>query len=105
MATKSPADQVKEAVWKYTAQAFVLIVVFGFGLFTGYTKWAAGDTGQPALAKRLSELDVELNRVKNERGDCQKTLEVTTTRKKQVDKTVVDLRKQLAAAKSGAPAQ
>jgi hypothetical protein len=100
MATKSPADQVKEAVWKYTAQGVVLAVVFGAGVFVGYQRWGAGDMGQPALAKRVSELDIEINRVKNERGECQKTLEVTNTRKQQVEKTVTDLRKQLAAAKT-----
>ena len=99
MATKSPQEQVKEAVWRYTAQGVILAVVFGAGVFVGYQRWGSGDTGQPALAKRVAEMDVEMNRVKNERGDCQKTLEVTNTRKQQVEKTVTDLRKQLAAAK------
>jgi len=104
--TKSPQDQVKEAVWRYTAQGVVLAVVFGAGLFVGYQKWGSGDMGQPALAKRVTDMDVEMNRVKNERGDCQKTLEVTNGRKQQIEKTVADLRKQLAeAAKPASAAQ
>lgn len=102
MATKPPADQVKEAVWKYTANAVVLAVVFGAGIFVGYQRWGSGDMGQPALAKRVADMDVEMNRVKNERGDCQKTLEVVNSRKQQADKTLADLRKQLAAAKTSA---
>ena len=49
--TKSPQDQVKEAVWRYTAQGVILAVVFGAGLFVGYQKWGSGEMGQPALAK------------------------------------------------------
>lgn len=96
MATKSPADQVKEAVWKYAAQAVVLGVVFGGGFFVGYQKWGAGENGQPALAERAKELDLEVNRLKNERRELQSQLEVTTARKKEIDQIVTDLRKQLA---------
>lgn len=104
---KSAADQVKEAVWKYTAQALVLAVVFGFGVFVGYQKWGpgAGDQGQPALAARVQKMDLELNRIKNEREDCKKVLEVTTGRKQNADKQIAELRQKLATLQAAAVSQ
>jgi len=83
---KSAASQVKEAAWTYAAWVLVLTVVFLAGVFLGYSLWGSGDMGQPALAKRTAQLDQDLNRVKNEREGCQKTLEVTKTRMDQCNK-------------------
>ena len=101
MAEKSPADQVKEAVWKYTAQGLTLVIVFGAGLFLGSQLWGpgAGDMGQPALAKRVEDLDLEINRVKNEREDCQKVLGVTRSRETDAKEKAKELKKELKALK------
>ena len=101
MAEKSPADQVKEAVWKYTAQGLTLAIVFGGGLFLGSQLWGpgAGDMGQPALAKRVEELDLEVNRVKNEREDCKKVMEVTQSRYSDAQKKTKEQKKELKALK------
>jgi hypothetical protein len=90
---KSPAAQVKEAAWTYTAWALVLTVVFLAGVFLGYSLWGSGEMGQPALAKRVSKLDEDINRVKNEREDCQKVREVTDARKIACEKELDSLKK------------
>jgi hypothetical protein len=92
MEQKSPGDQVKEAVWTYTGYALILALVFGAGLFTGYQLWGAGEMGQPVLAARVAALDQDLNRIKNEREDCQKVLEVTRTRNDALQKEVASLK-------------
>lgn len=83
---KSPAAQVKEAAWKYTAQGLTLLVVFGAGVFLGFQLWGAGDAGARHLRERLPQLELELNRIKNEREDAQKKFEVTEARRAQLEK-------------------
>lgn len=92
MAEKSAADQVKDAAWVYTQRVIVVLLFFGAGVFLGYQKWGAGDMGQPALAERVAKLDQDVNRIKNEREDCQKVLQVTQTRKEAVDKELAALK-------------
>lgn len=92
MAEKSAADQVKDAAWVYTQRIIVVLLFFGAGIFLGYQKWGAGDTGQPALMERVAKLDADVNRIKNEREDCQKVLQVTQTRKEAVDKELAALK-------------
>jgi predicted negative regulator of RcsB-dependent stress response len=89
---KSAADQVKDAVWVYTQRTIVALLLFGAGLFLGYQLWGAGEMGQPALAARVEKLDQDMNRVKNEREDCQKVLQVTQTRKEAVEKELQALK-------------
>ncbi len=94
---KSAADQVKEAVWVYTQRVVIVLLFFGAGLFLGYQLWGAGDMGQPALAERVVKLDEDLNRIKNEREDCQKVLQVTQTRYDAMQKELQALRERSAA--------
>jgi len=90
---KSPAAQVREAAWTYTAWALVLTVVFLAGVFLGYSLWGSGEMGQPSLAKRVAALDEDMNRIKNEREDCQKVREVTEARKAACEKELDSLKK------------
>jgi hypothetical protein len=92
MSDKSPGDQVKDAVWVYTQRVIVLLLVFGGGLFLGYQLWGSGDMGQPALSERVAKLDQDMTRIKNEREDCQKVLQVTQTRKEAADKELATLK-------------
>ena len=92
MSEKTAADQVKDAAWVYTQRVIVMLLFFGGGLFLGYQLWGAGDMGQPALAERVAKLDQDVNRIKNEREDCQKILQVTQTRKDQADKELAALK-------------
>lgn len=94
---KSAADQVKDAVWVYTQRVVVVLLFFGAGLFLGYQKWGAGENGQPALLQRVDKLELDLNRIKNEREDCQKVLAVTQARKDTAEKELTALK-----AKAGA---
>jgi len=89
---KSAADQVKDAVWVYTQRVIVALLVFGGGLFLGHQLWGAGENGQPALIERVAKLDQDFNRVKNEREDCQKVLQVTQSRKETADKELAALK-------------
>ncbi|MEW6271784.1 MAG: hypothetical protein AB1689_21080 [Thermodesulfobacteriota bacterium] len=89
---KTAADQVKDAVWVYTQRFVVALLLFGAGLFLGYQMWGAGEMGQPALAARVEKLDQDMNRIKNEREDCQKVLQVTQTRKDAVEKELQALK-------------
>lgn len=89
---KSAADQVKEAVWVYTQRVVVVLLFFGAGLFLGYQLWGAGEMGQPALAARTEKLELDLNKLRNDREECQKVLEVTRTRKDTVEKELAALK-------------
>lgn len=89
---KTAADQVKDAAWVYTQRVIVMLLFFGGGLFLGYQLWGAGDMGQPALAARVAKLDQDVNRIKNEREDCQKVRDVLQTRKDAVDKELAALK-------------
>jgi len=95
---KSAADQVKDAVWVYTQRIIVALLLFGAGVFLGFSMWGAGEMGQPALAARAEKMDQDMNRLKNEREDCQKVLQVTQARKESVEKELQGLK-----AKAGAP--
>jgi hypothetical protein len=86
MAQDDPAAQVKEALWWYTQAAVVLLILFGAGLFLGWTLWGSGDQGAPHLRERAIAMDQEINRIKNEREDCNKVLEVTRVRQAAMEK-------------------
>jgi len=92
MAEKSAGDQVKEAAWVYTQRIVVVLLFFGAGLFLGYQLWGAGDMGQPALAARTEKLELDLNKMRNDREDCQKVLAVTQSRKESVEKELQALK-------------
>lgn len=92
MSDKTAADQVKDAAWAYTQRVIIVLLFFGGGIFLGYQLWGAGDMGQPALAERVAKLDQDVNRIKNEREDCQKVLQVTQTRKEAADKELAALK-------------
>lgn len=92
MPDKSAADQVKDAAWVYTQRVIVVLLFFGAGIFLGYQKWGAGDDGQPALLVLKETNAKEINRLKNEREDCQKVLQVTQTRKEAADKELAQLK-------------
>jgi hypothetical protein len=94
MSEKSAGDQVKEAVWVYTQRVVVVLLFFGAGVFLGYQLWGAGEMGQPALAARVEKLDLDVNKMRNEREDCQKVLQVTQARKEAAEKELQALKAQ-----------
>ena len=92
MSDKTAADQVKDAAWAYTQRVIIMLLFFGGGLFLGYQLWGAGENGQPALLALKETNEKDINRLKNEREDCQKVLQVTQTRKDQTDKELAALK-------------
>lgn len=95
---KTAADQVKDAAWAYTQRVIVVLLFFGGGLFLGHQLWGSGEMGQPALAERVAKLDQDMNRIKNDREDCQKVLQVTQARKDAADKELAALKAKAEAA-------
>lgn len=89
---KSAAAQVKEAVWWYTQATIVLLLLFGAGAFLGWQLWGSGEDGAVALRAKVVAMDQDLNRIKNEREDCQKVLEVTRGRQAAMDKEMAALK-------------
>ena len=49
--------RVQEAVWTWVGRIVVLLVVFGFGWFTGYVHVRLRDDGAVQLRPRVAELD------------------------------------------------
>lgn len=104
MATKKTDDDeaaaaVKDAAWWYTQAGLTLLATFLAGTFLGWQLWGSGDAGAPTLRNRVVSMDQEINRVKNEREDCQKVLQVTQGRQATLEKEISSLR-----AKAAAPA-
>jgi len=103
MATKNTDDQeaaaaVKEAAWWYTQAGLTLLATFLAGTFLGWQLWGSGASGAPALRTRVVTMDQEINRVKNEREDCQKVLQVTQGRQATLEKDIAALRAKAEAA-------
>lgn len=89
---KSAADQVKEAVWQYTQSGLVLLVVFLAGVFLGFQLWGAGEQGAPMLRRLKVENDQKINKLTNEREDCNKVLQVTRERQGATEKELAALK-------------
>ena len=88
----SAAEQVKEAAWWYTQAILTLLATFLAGTFLGWQLWGHGDDGAPALRTKVVTMDQEINRVKNQREDCQQVLEVTRGRQGAIEKELTSLR-------------
>lgn len=102
MATKKTDDEeaaaaVKEAAWWYTQAGLTLLATFLAGTFLGWQLWGSGDAGAPALRAKVVTMDQDINRVKNEREDCQKVLQVTQGRQSTLEKELSALRAKAAA--------
>jgi hypothetical protein len=68
------AEEIKETVWVYTQYAVVLAIVFGAGVFLGYTLW-----GDAAVLRRDLDASVEqVNTLKNERETLKSQLALST---------------------------
>lgn len=95
---QSAATQVKEAAWWYTQAIVVLVLLFAAGTFLGWQLWGSGDDGAVVLRQRVVTMDQDINRIKNEREDCSKVLEVTRVRQTALEKEMNALK-----AKAGTP--
>ena len=71
---KTPQQVVKEAVWWYTQVAFTLLAVLGAGYYLGYLQW--GDA--PKLKKRVTQLEQDVVKLRNEREALNSQLALVT---------------------------
>ena len=62
--------QVQDAVWQWAGRIIVLAVTFGFGFFSAWVLWGAGNEGATALRARTVVQDGQILELKNKRVDC-----------------------------------
>lgn len=80
--------RVQEAVWTWIGRIVVLLVVFGFGFFTGYVMYGAGDTGAVVLRPRVSALEGQLGDQKKRVIDCEGKLTVVQGRMEEIQRAM-----------------
>ena len=80
--------RVQEAVWSWVLRIGVLAVVFGFGYFTGYVMYGAGDDGAVVLRPKVTELSESLNEQKKKTIDCEGKLTVVQGRMEEINRAM-----------------
>ena len=80
--------RVQEAVWSWVLRIGVLAVVFGFGYFTGYVMYGAGDDGAVVLRPKVTELEGSLNEQKKKTIDCEGKLTVVQGRMEEINRAM-----------------
>ena len=80
--------RVQEAVWTWVLRIGVLAVVFGFGYFTGYVMYGAGDDGAVVLRPKVTELSESLNEQKKKTIDCEGKLTVVQGRMEEINRAM-----------------
>ena len=80
--------RVQEAVWTWVLRIGVLAVVFGFGYFTGYVMYGAGDDGAVVLRPKVTELEGSLNEQKKKTIDCEGKLTVVQGRMEEINRAM-----------------
>ena len=80
--------RVQEAVWTWVGRVVVLLVVFGFGWFTGYAMYGSGDQGALQLRPRVTELDGALGEQRKKVIDCEGKLVVVQGRMEECQRSL-----------------
>jgi hypothetical protein len=80
--------RVQEAVWAWLGRIVVLLVVFGFGWFTGYVMYGSGDTGAVTLRPRVTELEGQLGEQRKKLIDCEGRLTVVQGRMEEIQRAM-----------------
>ena len=80
--------RVQDAVWTWIGRIVVLLVVFGFGWFSGYAMYGAGDTGAVALRPRVGELEGTLGEQRKKLIDCEGKLIVVQGRMEEIQRAM-----------------
>ena len=80
--------RVQEAAWTWVARIGTLAVVFGFGYFTGYVMYGAGDDGAVVLRPRVAEIEASLTEQKKKTIDCEGRLTVVQGRMDEVNRAM-----------------
>lgn len=80
--------RIQEAVWTWVGRIIVLLVVFGFGFFTGYVMYGAGDNGAVVLRPKVEELDGALTEQRKKQIDCEGKLTVVQGRMEEIQRAM-----------------
>ena len=80
--------RVQEAVWSWVLRIGVLAVVFGFGYFTGYVMYGAGDEGAVVLRPKVVELEGSLGEQRKKVIDCEGKLTVVQGRMEEIQRAM-----------------
>ena len=80
--------RVQEAVWTWAVRLLALVVVFVFGVFTGWVEWGAGDEGAAVLRPRVVDLEGQLTEQKKKVIDCEGKLVVVQGRMEDAQKAL-----------------
>ena len=80
--------RIQDAVWTWVARIGMLAVVFGFGYFSGYVMYGAGDTGAVILRPRVAELEGSLTEQKKKTIDCEGRLTVVQGRLDEINRAM-----------------
>jgi len=80
--------RIQDAVWTWVARIGMLAVVLGFGYFSGYVMYGAGDTGAVILRPRVAELEGSLTEQKKKTIDCEGRLTVVQGRLDEINRAM-----------------
>jgi hypothetical protein len=83
---------IQDAIWVWSGRILTLLVVFGFGVFTGWIAWGVGVTGAPALREKTPQLEAQILELKNNRVDIEGKLTVTQGRLDQCQRDLAKAR-------------
>lgn len=83
---------IQDAVWAWAGRILTLLVVFGFGWFSGWVMYGSGVQGAPALREQVPKLEATITDLKNQRVDIDGRLTVSEGRLAQCNKALQDAR-------------
>jgi hypothetical protein len=88
---------IQDAVWSWAGRILTLLVVFGFGWFSGWVMYGSGVEGAPALREKVPQLESTITELKNQRVGIEGRLTVTEGRLEQCNKALGEARAAAAA--------
>jgi hypothetical protein len=88
---------IQDAVWSWAGRILTLLVVFGFGWFSGWVMYGSGVEGAPALREKVPQLESTITELKNQRVGIEGRLTVTEGRLEQCNKALNEARAAAAA--------
>jgi len=83
---------IQDAVWAWAGRILTLLVVFGFGWFSGWVMYGSGVQGAPALRGQVPKLESTITDLKNQRVDIDGRLTVSEGRLAQCNKALQEAR-------------
>jgi hypothetical protein len=88
---------IQDAIWSWAGRILTLLVVFGFGWFSGWIMYGSGMEGAPALREKVPQLESTITDLKNQRVGIEGRLTVAEGRLAECNKSLQDARNAAAA--------